>query len=522
MAASYNRPVPELESSIASLLSIATIVLVVVLALAYALISRLRPLQVAALRAQLRGDAPLLWTRIRLAARETPPLDFALLAIFFAIGAWLRVRELNNPIGTDEAASWLYYASKPLIVGVTIWSSPNNHLLNTLLMHLSGAMFGPVEWALRLPAFVAGLALIPLAYATSRVFYRRGALIATGIVATSPVVVAYSTDGRGYAMLAAFALIAAMAMASLVRSGNSIAALIFAIAIALGFASVLVMITLFIFIVVWAFLERPSRWIAIVIACLLAGAFTMLAYYPVFVVSGPTSIATNGYHAPSTLHNFLHDLPLFSRAIVARLLVGFPRALQLLAALAFAAALIVHRRLSTFRYPIWLGFIAVVAFTFAERYVPPSRIWFGFLPFFFITIAAIAMHVQVERVVAIALVALLAHDITYGPHPRETGNLRTGPLIAAELQRRLQRGDEVVALTPSDVPLTFYLQRAGIPIDATRPKVDANRLYLVTNLDIGQTFVKTARELHVDVPRYRVQRVADFGASEIYELEKRR
>jgi hypothetical protein len=76
-------------------------------------------------------------------------------------------------------------------------------------------------------------------------------------------------------------------------------------------------------------------------------------------------------------------------------------------------------------------------------------------------------------------------------------------------------------LTPSDVPLTFYLQRAGIPIDATRPKVNAQRLFLVTNLDIGQTFVKTARELHVDVPRYRVRRVADFGASEIYELLRR-
>jgi hypothetical protein len=513
--------VPELESTIVSLLSVATIVLVVVLALAYALISRLRPQQVAALRAQLRSDTPLLWNRIAIAARETPTLDVALLAIFFIIGVWLRVRELNNPIGTDEASTWLYYASKPLIVGVTIWSSPNNHLLNTLLMHISGAIFGPHEWALRLPAFIAGLSLIPLAYATSRVFYRRGALIAAGLVAASPVVVAYSTDGRGYAMMAAFALIAAMAMATLLRTGNSIAALLFAIAVALGFASVLVMITLFLFIVVWAIVEQPSRWTAIVIACLLAGAFTMLAYYPVFVISGPTSIATNGYNAPSTLDHFLDDVPYMSHAIAIRLLVGFPRILQFAAALAFLAALVLHRRLSSFRYPIWIGFLAVLAFTFAERYLPPSRIWFAFLPFFFITIAAIATQIHVERIVAIALVALLAHDITYGPHPRETGNVRTGPLIAAELQRRLQPGDEVVALTPSDVPLTFYLQRAGIPIDATRPKVDAQRLYLVTNLDIGQTFAKTARELHVDVPRYRVRRVADFGASEIYELVRR-
>ncbi|HKO02863.1 MAG TPA: hypothetical protein VJ032_14290, partial [Thermoanaerobaculia bacterium] len=247
----------------------------------------------------------------------------------------------------------------------------------------------------------------------------------------------------------------------------------------------------------------------------------MLAYFPVFVVSGPTSILTNGYHAPSTLAHFIRDLPLISRVIVVRLLVGFPRALQWLLGFAFIAALLLHRRLSRFRYPIWIGFIAVAAFTLAQRYVPPSRIWFAFLPFFFITISALAPRIHIERLLAIGIVALLAYDVTRGPHPRETGNVRAGPMIAAELQRRVQPGDEIVTLTPTDVPLTFYLQRIGVPIDATRPNVNAQRLFVVTNLDFAQTFVKTTREMHVDVPRYRVRRIADFGASEIYELVRR-
>ena len=512
---------PDIESSIVTLLSLATIALVVALAAAYALAWLRWRTQLTALRAQLRADTPLLRSRLMNALRETPRIDYALLAIFFIIGIWLRLRDLNIPMGTDESATWLYYASKPLIVGVTIWSSPNNHLLNTLLMHICGAVFGPREWALRLPAFFAGLALIPLTYAASRVFYRRGALIAAGIVAASPAFVAYSTDGRGYGMMAACALVAAMAMASLIRSGNSAAAIVFGIATALGFWSVLVMITLFLLIVAWAIVERPSAWRAIVVACLLAGALTMLAYFPVFVVSGPTSIATNGYHAPSTLAHFMADLPLISHVIVARLLVGFPRALQWLLGFAFIAALLLHRRLSRFRYPIWIGFLAVAAFTLVQRYVPPSRIWFAFLPWFFITICALAPRIHIERLLAIGVVVLLAYDITRGPHPRETGNVRAGPMIAAELQRRVQPGDEIVTLTPTDVPLTFYLQRAGVPIDATRPNVNARRLFVVTNLDFAQTFVKTTRELHVDVPRYRVRRIADFGASEIYELVRR-
>jgi hypothetical protein len=510
--------VSELESSIVALLSFATLALVVALAAAFGVAWLRWRDRLRAVRAQLRADAPLFRARIATAFRDTPRVDLALLAAFFAAGVWLRLREINTPIGTDEAASWLYYASKPLVVGITIWSSPNNHLLNTLLMHICGAAFGPREWALRLPAFFAGLALIPLTYAAARIFYRRGALIAAAAVAASPVVVAYSTDGRGYALMAACALAAAIAMATLIRSGNSIAAIAFAVATALGFWSTLVMMTLFLLIVTWAIVERPAAWRAIFVACLLAGALTLVAYFPVFVVSGPMSIITNGYHAPSTLANFFGDMPLLSRTIVARLLIGFAAPLQWLAGLCFIAALILHRRLSSFRWPIWIGFVAVAAFTVAQRHVPPSRIWFAFLPFFFITMSAVAPRVRIERVAAIALLALLAYDVTRGPHPRETGNMRTGPLVAAELQRRLQLGDEIVTLTPSDVPLTFYLQRAGVAIDATRPNVNARRLFVVTNVDVGQTFVKTTRELHVDVPRYRVRRVADFGASEIYEL----
>lgn len=509
---------PELESSIVTLLSLATIALIVALAAAFGIVWLRWRSQLHALRAQLRSDAPLLRARVAAVFASTPRTDFLLLAIFVVVGFWLRLRELNIPMGTDEAATWLYYASKPLIVGITIWSSPNNHLLNTLLMHLCGAAFGPREWALRLPAFLGGLALIPLTYAASRVFYRRGALVAAAAVAASPAVVQYSTDGRGYILMAGFALIAAMAMATLIRSGNTIAAIVFGIATALGFWSVLVMITLFLLIVAWAFVERPSAFRAIVVACLLAGALTIVAYFPVFVISGPTSIATNGFNAPSTLAHFLHDLPLISRVIVARLLIGFPLPLQWLAGIAFVIAIVRHRQLSRFRYPIWIGFIAVAAFTLLQRYLPPSRIWFAFLPFFFITISALAPARRIERLLAIGLLALLAYDVTRGPHPRETGNLRAGPAIAAELQRRVRPGDEVVTLTPSDVPLTFYLRRAGVPVDATKPNVNARRLFVVTNMDFAQTFVKTTRELHVDVPRYRVRRVADFGPSEIYEL----
>jgi hypothetical protein len=45
------------------------------------------------------------------------------------IAAILRFPALSRPMGSDEAATFIYYASHPLPVAVSIYGSPNNHIL---------------------------------------------------------------------------------------------------------------------------------------------------------------------------------------------------------------------------------------------------------------------------------------------------------------------------------------------------------------------------------------------------------
>src|SRR2546425_3783489 len=97
-------------------------------------------------------------------------------------------------MGSDESATFLYYASHPLPVAVSIYGSPNNHILHTVLMHLSYVIFGASEWALRLPAFLAGVAIVPLTYVVARSLGNRGALLAAALSASAPVLIDYSTD----------------------------------------------------------------------------------------------------------------------------------------------------------------------------------------------------------------------------------------------------------------------------------------------------------------------------------------
>src|SRR5581483_5739298 len=56
----------------------------------------------------------------------------AAVAALTIVAALLRIPLLSRPMGNDEAATFLYYASRPLSVIVTIYGSPNNHILHSI------------------------------------------------------------------------------------------------------------------------------------------------------------------------------------------------------------------------------------------------------------------------------------------------------------------------------------------------------------------------------------------------------
>ncbi len=121
--------------------------------------------------------------------------------MLLAIG--LRLAFLNQPMRYDEALTFNEFASRPLYYGLSFYPDPNNHLLNTLLVHVTSTGLGTQPWVLRLPAFVAGVLLVPATYALARLLYgRRAAFLGAVLVAVSSYLVEYSTNSRGYTLQA--------------------------------------------------------------------------------------------------------------------------------------------------------------------------------------------------------------------------------------------------------------------------------------------------------------------------------
>ena len=406
---------------------------------------------------------------------------------------------VSRPMGTDESASFIYYAAQPLWVPITIYGSPNNHILHSVLMHIAWTLFGSAEWALRLPAFIGGIAIIPLTYIAARALGDRGALLAASLSAAAPALADYSTNARGYTLLCCFVLICTIAMARILRDGKG--EILFAVSAALGFYTVPVMLYPFVMLAVWG-RRKALR------AVIAAIGLTLLLYAPVLLVSGIGSLTSNPYVHPFPLAIFFRSLPSYAAAVWSSWFAGIPLIVQILIAAGFVIGVRKH--------PMWIGFIAVIAIVMLQRVLPFPRVWMPFLILMFITAAASWAWSRSEPAVAAAIFIALTITGMNSTGLRETGELRAVREIARELNRRASPGDPLLALPPSDIPLAFYSHR----VEVFHPDVNRPRFFAIENRDYRQTLRATLEFFKIDPRRYAIRKVRDFGSSALYELRR--
>ncbi len=83
---------------------------------------------------------------------------------FIILGLVLRFAFLGRPMGHDETYTYMAFASRGIKTAITDYHLPNNHVLHTILVVISTSLFGNSPEAIRLPAFIAGVLLIPAVY----------------------------------------------------------------------------------------------------------------------------------------------------------------------------------------------------------------------------------------------------------------------------------------------------------------------------------------------------------------------
>lgn len=147
---------------------------------------------------------PSEWTGARNSFRgqfQASTLELGVVSIVFVIGIFLRIWHLGRAVRYDEAWTYIDFASRPLVFGLSHYTAPNNHLLNTLLVHISTCLLGDTTFALRFPALVAGCLVILASWFVARSFYGQLAgILSAGCVAALPTFIEFSVNARGYSL----------------------------------------------------------------------------------------------------------------------------------------------------------------------------------------------------------------------------------------------------------------------------------------------------------------------------------
>src|SRR5215216_5674591 len=98
---------------------------------------------------------------------KDPAYVFLILGGITLIALILRLLDLNQSISYDEAYTFIHFASRPYKHILADYSAPNNHIFHTILVRIAYRLFGAQAWVLRLPAFLAGIFMVPAMYITA-------------------------------------------------------------------------------------------------------------------------------------------------------------------------------------------------------------------------------------------------------------------------------------------------------------------------------------------------------------------
>ena len=371
------------------------------------------------------------------------------------------------------------------------FSSPNQHLLNSLLERLSVALLGEHDWTIRLPAAVFGIATVPAMYWLARPIMGGWQSLAVAfLTAVSYHHVWFSQNGRGYSGYLLFSVVATGALHRLTRSSARRWIVLYVVSAILALSSLIIAAFVMIahVLLAAAFVLRRHRAaepVAPVVRRMVT-AFGMTAAVSL-VIYGPTALELLRVVGTAYVREGTGFRPIsleFVRETMRGLGAGFG-SLALVGAVPFLA-LVAVGTVSLMRR----GWLVVLTFVLALGMMAAVVVVAGWLtsPRFFILVVPLAFLVAVESLDLVA--GVLSRLVANGPGRGRVHTALAGAAVLvcatalafglpryyavpkqsfratiAAFNRRAQPGDALVAVYQADRGFDYYTKRLGLARD---------------------------------------------------------
>lgn len=498
------------------------------------------------------------WGELRAAFRPAAAErgEWLRLGLLLLLAIALRIPFLDQPLGHDEAYTYIGFARRSLWAVISDYHLPNNHVFHTLLVHVVTRLLGNAPAVMRLPAFVGGVLSVAAAYGLGRIWYnRRAGWLAAGLIAVTPLLVGGSADGRGYTLLGLFSLFGWVLATYLKTNPNWTGWLMLSVVGALGFYTVPVMLypwgAVYLWMVISLWVEPQisavyggyRRYLLVLfLSGLATGIGVYFLYLPVLLVSGPQSLFSNPFVQPLGWDVFWPTLWTRLSETWHEWQMDVPALLSGLVMLGVVLEAVFHWRASRQRVPVllpvslWVVFLLIVQRPNAWR-----KIWLWLLVLLLVLAAAgwvafldwlrqrrgwhpVAAPLLVQGILVALLLLALPWAWQRGSRLAMPAAVeRTADWIAARLD-----GQGVVVVDGMDAPpLWYYLLRAGGEaawFDKLNQRETISAAYVVVNAQDPQqsleAIIRTTADwrkplqaqdcrLETEIQPYRIYRCSD-------------
>jgi 4-amino-4-deoxy-L-arabinose transferase-like glycosyltransferase len=478
--------------------------------------------------------------------------DLIILLVLFVLGAVLRGFLTNLPMSHDESYTYVVFAARDLGTILQDYHLPNNHVFHTILVHISTLLFDSQPWAVRLPAALSVLGLVPVGYLLGRHYFnRKTGLLVAAAAALLPDFVTTSLNARGYPVVTFLLMVLFLLAIYLKRHNNLFAWIVFIVTAALGFFTLPMMLYGFGMVLGWLFIswllsdvspEYP-RW-AFLRSLLLTGlavvVLTVLLYTPILLHNGAEKLI-----APPIVQQLkVHNLNLLSEDLFARVgsawqnwHTGFGPWLRYITLIGALWTLLRFRKISRHAVSAFgLGMLWILAVLVIQMIVGWARIWFFLSPIYFMYAFAGILDL-LDRLVkpssrpsaawlssGMVMLALLVGSLHWwiqdSGMPDLLAGSRSYTQIAAEIiEQSRKETDLIVVAAPDDAVLWYYSGNLGVTVRQfnLHSKIEYTHAYLVVNIERGQTLESLlASKSLVVPPGSQIDRLDQTGPLEIY------
>jgi hypothetical protein len=511
--------------------------------------------RVAQFKARFWRDARTFTADLRAISLERREILFLAGILLLALAA--RLAFIMQPFKHDEAYTVTVFANQPLWGALSDYHLPNNHLFHTLLVHLTYSLFGYSQWAVRLPALLAGMFSILALYLLSRTLHGRSvAVIATASAAAVPVMIDFAAQARGYTLIILFSLLLFILGIYVRRNANRFAWALIVILVVLGIYTIPIFYFSYASFLVWLglgflfgdidFKAYGSLWhfvVWLVISGILTVLFTVLVYLPPVLRSGLDKVLPYQVADPLTYPLFLQEVEVRLAEFLEIGLAELPPALGWMIAIGIVLSVLLPLR-SDYVQPQTRGRvplqIAVLIGTFGMIFALRAPPWARFLTFLvpLVLMWASAGWVSLLRLMGrffhlrwkleyalsalVVLAALGGTLLRFATH-RNAGFDVAGreEQVARFLQSDLQPGDMIVIPDPQDAAVWYYWRLYGFDPEYFEDGRPIDRVLVVIDPTENQTLqsaldYRGPQEIPLNLPA--AQQVYQSGNLQVFEL----